>query len=498
MKKQIFKKTAITISIITALFLTSCNTNSASTNNHNSTEDPMESGHLQTTIENQEGQTFVNIDANIIGDDSQVLPVATLERHDLDSEDIVTFADNLFDNSEYNSVRAVEKYTVDELDTLLEKTKALENIICTSDKTSPESGQVVTGSLNYSAFTEELEYYESLKNSASTTSNSTIITDYITSSDETGMDFSFPVCALSGTYNNLPCEMWFMKMDSSLFKVGGLKTSIDPSFFTTNLEIVIDASQQPAWGDYTLNQLEYHVLSNKESNFYDISTPADNECKYSVDDAILLCDTMIKQLGITDMAASRYCNLMTTAYAMPLSNYYTLNTVEKSGNCGYQIFYEKTINGTNNYSPLSANFFSPLYIKDEDNSYHMAYGYECLAFTVFDCGIVTVDYANPLDIVDIPSDDTPLLDFDDITGIADVAFNELYGNDEYYATTNGCINIDNIRLDFMRITIDEDKDSYSLIPVWVFLEKDSYKIKLSLNAIDGSIITIPTNDFITY
>ncbi len=498
MRKQIFKTSVITISLISVLLLSGCDSNPSNTSNSNSTEDPMESGHLQTTIENQEGQTFVNIDANIIGDDSQVLPVATMERHDLETEDIVAFADNLFDNSEYNSVRAVEKYTVDELDTLIEDTKALENIICTSDKTSPESGQLVTGTSNYSSFTENLEYYNTLKSSASTTSSSTVITDYTTSSDETGFDWSFPVCALSGTYNNLPCEMWFMKMDSSVFKVGGLKTTSDPSFFTTNLEIVIDASEQPAWGDYTLSQLEYHVLSNKESNFYDISTPADNECKYSVDDAILLCDTMVKQLGIADMSASRYCNLMTTAYALPLSDYYTLNTVEKSGNCGYQIFYEKTINGTNNYSPLSASFFSPLYIQDEDKSYHMAYGYECLVFTVLDCGIVSVDYANPLDIVDIPSDNTPLLDFGDITGIADTAFTELYGNDEYYATTNGCINIDTIRLDFMRITIDENNDSYSLIPVWVFIEKDSYKIRLSLNAIDGSIVTIPTNDFITY
>ncbi len=488
MKKSIMKITTITISLITALLLTSCNTNSNTNSNSNSNDEPMETGHIETIIENNQGEIVANINANIIGSDSQSLPVATVQRHDIDSDNAEDMATAIFDNSEFYNKRSVEEYSIEELNTLISKQESLKDIICTSDKTSPNEGQVITGIANYSIYNKDLDYYYSLKSSANTdpvlTSNIEYVYNPISSMGYPVDNFSVEDCSLVGTYNNLPCTMLFQKYEIS-------ESLNSNEYNSTNLTISIDAGEQPAWGEYNLNQLSYYNVSNTPSSFYNISEEADNRCKYTIDDAVLLCDNMVKQLGITDMTASRYANLVTVAYELPLSDYYTLNTVKESGNCGYRIYYEKTINGTHNYTPIG-HAFEPLLNTNRNSSnlfdYTFLYGYECLIFTVFDCGIVAVEYGNPLEIVDINSDNTPLLDFDDIMSIADIGFNETYGNNTYNTTINGCINIDKIELTLMRIISNESDDTYTLIPVWIFIEKESSEIKLRLNAIDGSIV----------
>ncbi len=478
MKKQLFKLTTIAISIIILLLTTSCNNNSAS-NNNTSNDNPMETGHIETSFTNKEGKIFVEINADIIGTDSQKLPVASMKRHDIDSDGIKNIADSIFDNSEYYNKRTIEEYSVEELNTFISEKETLKDIICTSDKTSPNEGQVVTGSANYSKYNKDLDYYNSLIGSASETPNLTNNTNYDFNKSISDMyNYDVDTCNLVGTYNNLPCEMLFQQYDSSRCN-------------STNLTISIDASNQPAWGDYSLNQLEYHPFSNNASFYYDISIPANNKCKYTIDEAILICDDMVKQLGITDMSASKYLNLVTTAYSLPLSDYFTLNTVEESGNCGYKIFYEKTINDVRHYTqPNTYDPFFPIY-KSEGESFQCEYGYECLIFTVFDCGIVTLEYGNPLDIVEITSDDTPLLDFDDVMSIANIAFSENYANNPYN-TSNTLINISEIRLDLMRVATDKNQGTYALVPAWNFIERDSSAIKISLNAIDGSILEIDT------
>ncbi len=477
MQKANFKTTTITISLITTLLLVGCNTNSNNDSNYTSNDDPMETGHITATFTNKDGNPFVEIDADITGKDSTILPVATMNRDDIDTDDIKSIADSIFDNSEYYNNRPIEEYSIDELNTLISETESLKDIICTSDKTSPDANQVITGTSNYSKYNRNLEYYNSLISVANETPKLTSITDYSSTQTVAYSDnYYLNACNLVGTYNNLPCEMFFQQYD-------------DNQCNATNLTISIDASNQLAWGNYNLNQLEYHVFSKNASYYYDISVPADNKCKYTIDEAILICDDMVKQLGIPDVSAAKYTNLVTTAYDLPLSDYFTLNTVKESGNCGYKIFYEKTINDVQHYTqPNTYNNFLPIF-RMENDRLQAEYGYECLIFTVFDCGIVTVEYGNPLDIVDVTSNDAPLLDFDDVMSIANIAFSENYANNPYN-TSNAIINISKIKLELMRVTTDETQGTYTLVPAWNFIDKDSSAIKISLNAIDGSILEV--------
>ncbi len=476
MKKSIIKNSIITLSVITALLLSGCNSDSASTNN-NSTKDPMDTGHIETSFTDSDGNIFVSINADVIGDDSQVLPVATVKRHDIDSDDIKTMADNIFDNSEYYNKRSIGEYSIEELNAFISEQESLKDIICTSDKFTPDEGQVITGSFNYTEYNKDLDYYKSFISSANQESSLTSDTNYTFNQKWSSIyDYDIDTCNLIGTYNNLPCEMLFQRYDNTMCGA-------------TNLTISIDASNQLAWGDYTLSQLEYTTMSSNASHYYDISTSTDNQCKYTIDEAILLCDNMIKQLGINDMSAARYTNLITKAYSVPLSDYFTLNTIENTANCGYKIFYEKSINGINTYTQpkFDDSYFSPLLALDGDE-YVGTYGDECLIFTVFDCGIITVEYGNPTEMADVTSYNAPLLDFNDVISIADIAFNENYVNN--FNTTNPLINISKIELTFMRVKDSQNPDTYSLIPVWNFIDKNSSRIKISLNAIDGSILEV--------
>ncbi len=442
MRKYIFKTTTITISLITLLITTSCNTNSNNTDKEDVSNSNISDTHIETTFTNSDGEVFVNIDADVISNNTTALPVATIKRHDIESSDIETMATSLFDNGEFHNIQFIK-----------------EDI--------------------YGAYAIEYFHTEDLQTSDALFSHDPMLSDIYT-------DVDIESCYLAGTYNTLPCKMLFQKYDETFCNA-------------TNLTISIDASGQLAWGNYTLDQLDYSVLSDNSSSFNDISIQTNNKCSYSIDDAVRLCNDMVNTLGITDMAASRYCDLLTTAYTSPVSDDLTNNTVIEASNCGYRIYYEKSINNVNAFSPISPcdNSFRP-WFTSKDGIAQYEYNYECLIFTVLDCGIVTMEYGNPVDIIDITSDSAPLLDFDSLINIADLAFNTIYGNDATYTTTNSRINISSIRLDFMRVAVDNEEDSYTLIPVWNFIENNSSRITLTLNAIDGNIVHIPSDSIIVY
>ena len=138
------------------------------------------------------------------------------------------------------------------------------------------------------------------------------------------------------------------------------------------------------------------------------------------------------------------------------------------------------------------------------------WAYERLTIYVAEEGVVYFDWQNPYSDPIIQTENTQLMNFQDISDIfAKMIFVKnhywLEANEENGFILNHNVNVDHVELNLMRI---RNKDSFSegtLVPVWDFWAKTSasaedeaysqyvydgsyYEVVLTINAIDGTVI----------
>jgi hypothetical protein len=149
----------------------------------------------------------------------------------------------------------------------------------------------------------------------------------------------------------------------------------------------------------------------------------------------------------------------------------------------------------------SASILGGTYVESEDPNYTKTWEYETLSFMVNDKGIISVEWSAPLELLETKVEDSKLMPFSEIQGIFEKMMPVTYETQTKGMDGLTC-NIEEVRLEMMRIVEQGSIENGLLIPVWNFYGTRSsvYKgkkedetgkyILLSVNAVDGSIISI--------
>ncbi len=427
---------------------------------------------LEDTIEDGDGTTFLRIEADIIGNDTDSFPVVSLLRYDFTEDDIKAYADSFFDNSEYHNQPYAEEYSVSYIDKIIDQLNGYKEDII-ENKPSIVSDADYSNIISF--IDRDIDYYINLKTNAPTDSLLRCDTTYDPcytyeeyleySGSETPnpeLENRFMDCSLEGSYGNVPYTLVFNKTDSAK---------------TTSFTINLNSPDTVVWKNFTYEQVTYDPYQSQLYGRTPSSIP--NPCVYTEEDAIRLCDSMIRQLGIQDMSVINISNLSTKAYL----NRYLFNYWLDMGECGYYISYGKTVNDKSlNY--LFSGSPGELFLEGTDE---LVPGSESLSFIVMDSGIVSMEYYAPTVIDSISTDSTPLLSFDDILLIFEDQMIEIYGNEPIYKMESGNLVVSKIQLGLSLVTTDAKKGEYTLVPAWTFYNYDNWGL-ITINAIDGSTL----------
>ncbi len=153
-------------------------------------------------------------------------------------------------------------------------------------------------------------------------------------------------------------------------------------------------------------------------------------------------------------------------------------------------------------------------ISSSDTVYAIPWTMESLRFIVDSDGILTIEWNNPLTILDTVSEGVNLMPFESIRSTAERMLPIVYSPAGYEHYRSMDITVSHVRLELMRIREQNNTQELKgmLIPAWVFYgtalgtEKDGFqdyssyglrggtdfyrgdKILLCLNAVDGSVI----------
>ncbi len=463
---------------------------------------------LNFTIEDSKVLTFARFEATVEGSDTDSIPVVTLRRDDITTDDITFFADTFYDNSDYHNQLPIDEYSVSDLDNIIDKYYAYIDKVDTSKDISADLRNLSEDQI-ISIINEDIDFAINLRSTAPDNNNYqrniaytplnggnnyTIspnrFTYEVISTCSYGVDSEQEICYLEGTRNNLPYYLQFSKSDLT---------------GSTFMKIKMNSPDTIVWKDYTSDEVSYHYHYNSLPPIFTNYTPEENDCIYSKEEAIALCDNLLEELTINNMKPINVSDLYVTAALTPYSA-----AVDK-GTCGYYISYGKVVdNKSVNYSNYHTESPADLcFDRDEDGNIldtsNIEYGNEVLNFAVMDCGIVYMDYYFPTNIEEISSAYPPLLSFDDILSvfeddiitnyenyISEVGESESLRNAERERFSKLNTIITKVKLGLARVTIDSQNGEYSLIPVWSFYIEDSDSASITINAIDGSFIDTST------
>ena len=221
------------------------------------------------------------------------------------------------------------------------------------------------------------------------------------------------------------------------------------------------------------------------------------EVTITKEEAIQTGDALMKELDLENTL----CDQITAVAFEKIEYGENLGVIDS----GYELEYVRTVNGF----PIAYTEYNGTSIPEND-AFIGVWAYERITVDVSENGIVYFNWTDPYTEPVIRTEDTQLLNFDDVSDI--FAKMILVKNSDLKAQNdaNGFdvimnIDISDVRLSLMRI---RSKDNFSegvLIPVWDFwgttrmhavdraysdmvYEEGHYEIALTINAIDGTII----------
>ncbi len=449
--------------------------------------------HIEKELTNGDGTTIAKINADVTIPEYNNYSVATTSKYEFTNSEIKRIADTLFDNSEYYRTLTEEEYSVDQLNDLIDECNLGIN----------EAEELYSNnSINSDMYENLIYYYNSRIEELSTLLTTAplevdnepiceLITQthigesYNTDSDgnESVSEYTYTTtnCDLEGLYKGTPCEFYI-----TLNPWGDID-----SINTNIMSVYLDRNDQAVWKNYTYK--EVNAESEKYKNFVSVNPYIENQCKYSANQAIDICNEFLESLGISDMSPMDICNIPVKAYNSSAFDF-TYGAAIDSGYCGYTLYYGKSINDiTTNLTLYSTGDFG-FSMSAEEATQGMS-GHESIIFTVMDCGLISMRYYSPTVVEDVTSTDTPILEFDTIMELADSYLLDVFLDEKDKSYRMAPINISKIEFGLARVVNENDDSTYSLVPAWEFYEdntlagSDSYPTPmLTINAIDGSRI----------
>lgn len=276
---------------------------------------------------------------------------------------------------------------------------------------------------------------------------------------------------------------------------------------------------------------DVYLLEDVSSRWFSSYSGGKNQCRYSYEEAVALCDTYLEQAGIENMAARHWKEIKY------ITDYETWDNREGEA-AGYAIYYYRT------YGQIGDNYvgakqdkilencgtvlargpsddFESLY-SDAINTQLTYEGYrndgvgeisledylegidsesdpegteiaempvfkECIIFTVNDNGIASMQYFNPMENAGLMAENVALLSFDKVYE-AGCNYLEAIADDIDITDAPKAVTIERIELNLARVQDPMAENSYTMLPVWDFRIGTTGDTLVTVNAIDGSII----------
>ena len=288
---------------------------------------------------------------------------------------------------------------------------------------------------------------------------------------------------LQEEYNNAPEENeqaaisgQFVEKDGLSF-IEGVGYSEEYGYESLQIQnIITSLGASRALYDRNSAVKEAYILLGSSIQYADVTSRELPELTISAGDARTLTDPLVEKLGIDNMAF----------YAARKG--YRAENERWPERDFWVVLYTRSFNGLPiTYTSATGDMMTDAAV------YNEPWRYETLAFFVNDSGIVGMHWEAPYTIGDAVTEDSALLRFEDVADI----FQKMYlvDNDGQKQT----VTVDRICLGYTRIAEQDKEGSGILVPAWDFFgtvtdengntTADPYRSLLTINAIDGSIIS---------
>lgn len=393
---------------------------------------------LDNPLENEADNLKVYVDAEVIIPDSSTMTTATVSRHSFSEEECKKIIEVLFnDQKTYAGETAISKPKLE---------KKIADVKKEIAETTEEKMLLI---LN-----ETLKKYELELNSMG---------------EEDGM-VEKPV-QFTVDKNNYNEEKMYLVSDGSDGIYRSIKISNNDEFRSYNL--VYRASKNDYPDDFDIHNVSEELDIELGTEYYgnpdDIPQPVKSE-----EEAVSDANKMLLDLGIQDFVAKEVDVVFGEING----------EIQKA----YRISFMRSINGVSfNYSFMNESYYgSSDAVEDSNGAKIPVWGNETLTFIVADEGVVQFQFLNPLDVNEIITEYTNMMDFEDIMDIFKKMILICYAN--VPAGEQCTMNIERIELGLMRILEPDTLDEGVAVPVWDFYEQNTDNPCLTVNAIDGTII----------
>lgn len=224
-----------------------------------------------------------------------------------------------------------------------------------------------------------------------------------------------------------------------------------------NAKLVIDSMKDSSNLKFEVKTKEsYKLCSHKEK--------LENNCVYTEAEAIQLCNKLMKKLKIKEEFQVVHTDWLCNTSGQQM--------------CGYRFSFTRLFNGVGiTYDETLSRY----------SKQPAQYNFELITCDITDEGLVRFQWNLPMSISNTLAEDTKLLSYQQML---EVFKKQVIVQNSGYNKRENSVKFQVNRISFGLIPIkNEDmEETYTLLPVWDFYEKDSYVSIVTLNAIDGSVV----------
>lgn len=382
-------------------------------------------------LKSENGKVDILVDAGVMLPEASEAPVIRINRKDFQDKDIETLCRIFFGDEEIYKEKTEEDMTKDEL---LEQ---IANVQKMMEETGKENKELSSRKLQ-----PYIERLQSLLDTAPDTYEPKPIKEFKFPEPDNTYGANSSVFMASGELNKITGHILVQKGDAYN----------NCSFYLDNPEGSMC---------YTRND----VISMDGEAAADMKT----ECKYSEEEAVKLCEEIVQKLG----REKEYF-----LYSVDP----TARTLPSAGGDSYEGYRIKFSRKVGSLQETADNFNLADEIGCLDT---VPYAYERMDFVVGDYKVESFTWDSPMETGETIADNVNLLTYKEIIEIFKQQVLLQYADTEEAKK----LHITEIRLGLMRVKNKDDQNSFTLTPVWDFIQEENGKEAiLTINAVDGSIM----------
>lgn len=433
-------------------------------------------------IEGLNEYTSIQVDAEVLLPEGTAIPIYRFTHAELDSQKMEQYVNAIFGEEGFHQYPFDVDYTPDEMRDWIE---FYEHILATAEVTDTDQQVISDDGEVLEINAEEQQMYQRNLNQLLQDMETLDLPEY---GDPVSYEFETKEEPIYYEQNKIPYSYervgFTGRRNGKTYHLFAFQSNKN-----TEVDLCMDSSEEVLDG-YALRDL--NISAQYRNGVVEMS-----KCKYSVEEAVELCEDFLADLDIESMEPVQIADLDVSGHEWDGTN----RNTEYLDRRGYQIVFAPTYDGmaedpsgvTNlnmghigNESPVFHRMADIAYNKDgKEDFVENTYTPPVICFWVLDSGIVRVKMMNLLEQQEQLAENVKLLDFNQALsqGVAqlDVLYNQA-------GTSLNRINlkVQAIQLNYATMRSPSQENEYILVPVWDFKSGKSGTTLVTINAIDGT------------